>query len=609
MREPTTEQQAVLDSAARVRVVRAAPGSGKTWLVAELIRQELSTWPANGGGIAALSFTRVGGEEIRNALGHELGHPHFVGTIDAFLFRYVVRPFLQRARTNHAAPRLIPADWLPAHWTKGPSGTARDHRGSGGADAQNYNLFEICFIDEDATGTVLARPRPYQGGMEAISNADRAGVLAAKRQAWKRLGWLTHADAAFLASELLADPTHGTTIKALLLRRFPLLIVDELQDTGCFLGKSIRLVLNEPQARGVLVGDPDQAIYEFNGARPDLFNGFEQIAAAATLPLAKSLRCRASIVECAGHLKDSPGTVEPATGSPGRAFLVRYADMVPDVRRVIRAIEVSQPAANVKALVRGKAALHMLTCGKSEEVRPLRCPALTHMARAVQSFRQSRQATALASARAMLELAVLGHEGVSDDDLEGQGIDPRGWKALALRCLLKCNALDSTVSMQQWQVAVGGVIDQAIQGFGLPAGVVFVPGKLKPHNLTGKNRAKAGADKAFADFAPIVVAGAQIALTVPIQTVHSVKGETHDVTVFVCPVPKDAARCPSAVWWSSDAGDREERRIAYVAMTRTRSDLVLCVSKDCYERLEADRAAFVAAFQCRTVDEFIAGLP
>lgn len=110
VRMPTPEQAAVLNSPARVRVVRAAPGSGKTWLVAELIRRELQRWPRNGSGIAALSFTRVGGEEICKAVGYDLDHPHFVGTIDAFVFRHVVRPFLQRSRPGHASPRLIPAE-------------------------------------------------------------------------------------------------------------------------------------------------------------------------------------------------------------------------------------------------------------------------------------------------------------------------------------------------------------------------------------------------------------------------------------------------------------------------------------------------------------------
>ena len=46
MREPTPQQKAVLERMdARVRIVRAAPGSGKTWLVAEVIREALYDWP------------------------------------------------------------------------------------------------------------------------------------------------------------------------------------------------------------------------------------------------------------------------------------------------------------------------------------------------------------------------------------------------------------------------------------------------------------------------------------------------------------------------------------------------------------------------------------
>ena len=602
MRVPTTEQQAVLDSAARVRVVRAAPGSGKTWLVAELIRQELSTWPANGGGIAALSFTRVGGEEIRNALGHELGHPHFVGTIDAFLFRYVVRPFLQRALAKFAAPRLIPADWLPAHWTKGPSGTAWAHRGSGGANAKTYNLFEVCFMDEDATGPVLACPRPYQGGIEAVLSVDRAGVLAAKWQLWQRLGWLTHADAALLASKLLADPTHGTTIKALLLRRFPLLIVDELQDTGFFLGKSIRLILNEPQARGVLVGDPDQAIYEFNGARPDLFNGFEQIAAAATLPLARSQRCPAAVTVCASHLKDTTGQFDPVTGSAGRAFLVQYQNMVPDVQRLVGTIRAAHPKAEIKVVSRQAKTIDEITCRTANDAKSLHCPALHHLYRAVRAFRQGHNAKALAASRAALELATFSHEGLSNEKLEEHSIVPKEWKACAVRCLLKCNALSTTDTLHDWQTAAGKIIDDQVAALGLPSSLGFQAGKLKPQKRNGW-------DTVVGDLLPTGTASVQVIVDVPVQTVHGVKGETHDVTVFVCPNPTKVKRCPSSVWWSNDTGHREERRIAYVAMTRTRSDLVLCVSEDCYKRLQLARANFVAAFQCKTVDEFIAGLP
>ena len=92
MPEPSPEQQRIIDDTSRIRIVRAAPGSGKTWLVGQIIKKELENWNQSGG-IAALSFTRVGGEEIRNAVGYELTLPHVVGTLDSFLFRYIVKPF------------------------------------------------------------------------------------------------------------------------------------------------------------------------------------------------------------------------------------------------------------------------------------------------------------------------------------------------------------------------------------------------------------------------------------------------------------------------------------------------------------------------------------
>ncbi len=599
MRKPTPEQQEVLRNTDRIRVVRAVPGSGKTWLVAEIIRKELGNWPVDGCGIAALSFTRVGGEEIRRALGYDLGHPHFVGTIDAFLFRYVVRPFLQYAHPNHAAPRLIPAEWSPKYWRKGPSGAVWEHRGIGGNQAQTYNLFEVCFIDEGGAGPVLAYPRLHRGGIEPVAAKDRARLLRAKRESWRTLGWLTHADAALLASELLSDAMYGPVIKALLLRRFGFVIVDELQDTGFYLGKSIRLLLEDRTSRGVFVGDPDQAIFEFNGARPDLFDEFENLPDTVKYPLAISLRCPVSITTCANHLKDTGGEIDPCTNSTGRAFLVRYDDMAVDMARLVGVIRTARPSARLEAISRQAKSIEELTSRSAKDAKSLHCPTLHHLYRAVKAFRQGYNVRGLANARASIELAVFGHEGITDEELNEQTIDPAEWKALAVRCLLSCNSLPTTENLYDWQVAAGKVLDNTVSGFGLPRSLSFQTGKLKPQRRKGT-----GWDKQASDFLPTGSVAAPAIAGVPVQTVHAVKGETHDVTVFVCPVSREN-RCPSVVWWSNEDSHREERRIAYVAMTRTRGDLVLCVSDACYQRLCTDRPAFINTFECKTVDECI----
>ena len=75
----------------------------------------------------------------------------------------------------------------------------------------------------------------------------------AKSELWKKYGLLTDSDAAFLASRILVDQTFGPTVRKEVLRRFRLIIVDELQDTGWFLGHCVLQLLAEPSVRGVLV--------------------------------------------------------------------------------------------------------------------------------------------------------------------------------------------------------------------------------------------------------------------------------------------------------------------------------------------------------------------
>jgi DNA helicase-2/ATP-dependent DNA helicase PcrA len=65
---PNSEQKDVLDSAARITVVRACPGSGKTRVFVESMRRHLNSWQKKGAGIAAVSFTNVAQEQIARSL-------------------------------------------------------------------------------------------------------------------------------------------------------------------------------------------------------------------------------------------------------------------------------------------------------------------------------------------------------------------------------------------------------------------------------------------------------------------------------------------------------------------------------------------------------------
>jgi superfamily I DNA/RNA helicase len=94
--------------------------------------------------------------------------------------------------------------------------------------------------------------------------------------------------------------------------------------------------------------------------------------------------------------------------------------------------------------------------------------------------------------------------------------------------------------------------------------------------------------------------------SIAVSTIHAVKGETHDLTVVVCPNPSSDEKCPSRLWWANDGGNQEERRIAYVALTRSRGDVLLCVSEATSNNLHRDRPEFVAACTCMSIAEYVA---
>ncbi len=544
--------------------------------------------------MAALSFTRIGGDEIRKAVGHELGHPHFVGTIDAFLFRYVVRPHLRHVFAWFADPRLVAGEWNAEYWRKWSSNDSA-------SVGKGIRLFGcVCIGEENGTEVIAHKPLSALP-LQRLNAQERKLVKRAKRKMWELRGLLTHSDVAFWATKILEHRTFGQVVRAEIVQRFPFLIVDELQDTGHFLGKSIRLLLQDPTARGVLVGDPDQAIYEFTGARPDLFDTFDAIPGARSLTLASSRRCPVAVTNVATHLKDSDGAIGPAFDQVGRALLLRYGNMVEDVPKAVNVVRASRPQAILKVIARGSVTVEALAGRRAENAPSLHCPALTHIHRAVVAFRRGRNNSALAAARAAIERAVFQYEGVGDDELVAAKIDPRDWKALAVQCLLEANAIITTSTSFDWHTRAGNILDKEIRAFPLEPGISYVGGKLKPQKRDGWNRPST-------EFLPLSSTSVQALAGIPVHTVHGVKGETHDVTVFVCPAITQANRCPSNVWWSGNDKDREEKRIAYVAMTRTREDLIVCVSDACYRRLADRRASFVASFDCMTVSEFVSTL-
>jgi len=586
-RIPTIDQQYVLDSTARVRFVKAAPGSGKTWLVAEAIERELREWIVPHAGVAALSFTRVGGDEIRSALGQELAHPHFVGTIDAFLFRFVVRPHLHVVDPLARMPVLIPPDWKPAEIWQSQ------------ALAGGINPFACTWVRRDPTGTpVLAWERP--GDRVELEGDRRRMVVEFKQNLRRRRGIITISDSALFASQILLHPRHGVNVRREIARRFPLFVVDELQDTGVFLGESVRALASEEAVRALLVGDPDQAIFEFSGADLRTFEQFSGIAGIETLELPATQRCPSVVAAVASHVKSTGGVLRSSAATAGAATLVCYSDMTRDIRHIVTVARAAWPRATMKVIARHNTSVLELKGSSGAEAVSLHCRPATLMHRAVRSFRQGRTIAALAAARTALELTFLGREGLTEEELAAEGIDARELRLRTVDCLLDASALSLAGTVLEWQASAFDVVCAQAERLRVRYQLPPLRSRRPPSRRQGHGRPIA------ASIQPTNAVSEDFRDT-PVLTVHGVKGETHDVTIFVIPALSERTalrKCPSVVWWPSDPANDEERRIAYVAFTRSRERLILCVHESTYERLRRSRPDFVAAFECCDVASF-----
>ncbi len=589
MPTPTDEQQAILDDATRIRVVRAAPGSGKTWLVAEEIRRRLESWPDKHTGIAALSFTNVARDEILASVGSGLHHPHFVGTIDAFVFQYIVRPFVHIYDPQITDPRLIPApvaDVLDAKqvWHSNSMSVQ-----VGPNQKDRVHLFSINAIDWEGDAPVYSATYGNARNKVSIEGDSAKAILEQKRKVWRKSGFMSHSDVTFLAAHILRTPKYGRVACDLICHRYPVLIVDELQDTGYFLARVVYQLVIHPPATSLLVGDPDQAIYEFNGARPDLFNQFEKIKDARVFPMRKTQRCAVNVCTVCNALSDSNAKTVSSTNRAGAAVLICHRDTAADQNTLIEAIRNLPNGVIAKVITRKTRTVHDLS-GTQSLARPaFGARSINHLHDAVNCLRRSDTVSALAKATAAVGVAIFNTESPTSEMLKDKEIEDRAWKQGVVKILLSAHADRPEEDLFDWGCRVKKMLEDYVSKMGWVK-------STDDWGCRPKTPASRLKDKPRSRYVPANVEHTEETSDCRITTIHGVKGETHDVTVlFVPKTNKD--QCPATTWWPACPEQKEERRVAFVATSRPRHLLVMCAHENTVDRMRKAHPDFVALFQ------------
>jgi DNA helicase-2/ATP-dependent DNA helicase PcrA len=411
-------------------------------------------------------------------------------------------------------------------------------------------------------------------------------VLQAKRNFWKGTGIVTHSDCHFLASSILRHKEHGQRIREIITRRFPVMFIDELQDTGFFLARTFLALFSEERVSGLVVGDSNQAIYGFGGASPDIFDAFEKLPDARPLRLTLSQRCPKAVAKVASALSASGNPVEALPNAAnGSASIV--------VHNLNRPELTLQQVNFMRGLLQG-ASLAVIsrktstaTGIKGEIIRDEfqgKSKAARRINVALQHFLGGDPREAFRIVELELNRVVLDDEHATSEDRRDAEIVATSWRSAIFSVLRTAAKSVAGETWNEWVTRVRDSVKAAAESLGWED-----DGKpLRSYMVCNKTGNAVRLGLLDVNVIPNWQPGDTI------TTVHKVKGAEFDTVVLF--VPKATrGKCPSIQWWSDDDGG-EERRIAFVAASRAKQRFVLCLHASVFEAMKSLRSEFIANF-------------
>jgi DNA helicase II / ATP-dependent DNA helicase PcrA len=543
--------------------VQACPGAGKTRVIVD---RHLRSDPApRRRGRALVSFTNVACNEIRQRC-HDQGRPdltrfpHFVGTIDTFIWLYLVRPFLapdrtwrridswDRIRAVAEVPEKIPLSAFQF----------RDELNPRSRTAQ--------LLEQPSTAAILGKLKKE----DRVSDAE-AKALAARR-GYTDAGYLTGHEVRVYATYHLQNP--DLAISDTLKSRFEEIVIDEAQDCSN-LDLTILQHLHDAGVPLVFVCDPDQAIYEFRGAEPKLVREFGA-KLGTRLDLTGNWRSSPAICTFSATLRD------PAGGRPADVPVGQHHDTATGVLLVpidqqhttLDAVATFQdhaerlgiPVDQQLVLAHNGQALPRTTYGGSP---PPSEPSGARLAWAVgvladpRFTSRHREVACDIVERALLRFWYSETDGQSVDAIcELHGIDRVQFRRKAARIGSNVPSVDDG-TLQTWCSAVNGLLKQHSPQLGLE--------RSPQRGLLRVGSLGTQLPRIAANLPTSVTATSPRA-----SVIHQVKGEEVDAVLIIIPDDKRAQPLVEA-WTTNDSQSEitESVRVLYVAATRARRLLAI----------------------------------
>ncbi|HUV58175.1 MAG TPA: ATP-dependent helicase [Acidimicrobiales bacterium] len=326
----TPEQREAVMSDARRLLVRATAGSGKTHVLMLRIQRRIAEGEIEPNDVLAMTFTRKAGDELRKRL-FRAG----IRDVRAGTFHRAALNIVTRYREDHHLKPLA----VEANRRKLVSSLAQQLRESGELVLEDWQLPRLeqeigWALSQGYTGPQYAKNARRLRRDAPLAPAQFAEVLDRYVGLCRSRGVL---DFDLLLNEAITLLRDEPTVLAAFRHRNRSLYVDESQDMNPLQFMLLRQMAGDDPDL-FCVGDPNQSIYGFNGANPQLLGEIIRTwPDTVVLDLTRNHRSTANIIAVANTLlEEGARGIKPANDE-GEVPVVRSYNTDDDEARHVGA--------------------------------------------------------------------------------------------------------------------------------------------------------------------------------------------------------------------------------------------------------------------------------
>ncbi|WP_294615573.1 UvrD-helicase domain-containing protein [uncultured Bacteroides sp.] len=298
--------------------VAACPGSGKTTVLLAKLKLLADKMPLeNGAGICVLSHTNVAVNEIKNRLSDYadrlLNYPNYIGTIQSFIDRFVTMPYLRNISGQNV--QVVDGLTYAQHMLNGIECNKRYYAlnyvielnfGSGNRFKSKLDYIQALNIRSDGALRVGKQKKALAGAGKPSTKQ----YMELQTELLKKEGIIRYQDAYAYANAAIAElPTAYTDLFS---SRFQYVFIDEYQDCNNLQRQAIDAIFDSQKCAVFKIGDPDQAIYNSaDDTTPDW------IPQPDFLPIMTSCRFNQEIANVICKLKKGEKNIVTFAGETG----------------------------------------------------------------------------------------------------------------------------------------------------------------------------------------------------------------------------------------------------------------------------------------------------